>query len=134
MNCIFCKIVSGELPSSKVYEDEKTLAFLDIKPIQPGHTLVIPKDHYTDVLDTPEDLLSDLIKTCKKVGGAVVKAMNADAFNLSANNGAASGQDVFHTHFHVIPRKTENRLASWPHRDYDKGQAIKIAEDIRKKI
>lgn len=132
--CIFCKIVSGELPSYKVFEDARTLAFLDINPIQPGHTLVIPKRHHKDLLDTPDELLQDLIAVCKKVGGAVKEAMSVDAFNLSMNNGEASGQIIFHTHFHIIPRKVSDNLSSWPHQDYREGEVSKIAERIRRNI
>ena len=133
-DCIFCKIVAGELPSYKVYEDEESLVFLDIKPIQPGHTLVIPKKHHEDLLDTPDELLRHLIVVCKKVGGAAKEATGADAFNVSMNNGEASGQIIFHTHFHIIPRKTADNLSSWPHKDYGGGEAEEIAERIREKI
>ena len=134
MPCIFCKIVSGALPSFKVYEDDRSLAFLDIHPIRPGHTLVIPKEHHKNFSETPEDLLQHLITVCKKAAAGAVKSTQADGFNLSVNNGAAAGQDVFHTHFHIIPRKDGDNLSSWPHMDYKDGEASKIAEDIRTKI
>lgn len=134
MDCIFCKIVKGELPSFKIYEDEKSLAFLDINPIRPGHTILIPKDHYRDLLDTPDELLEHLIKVGKKVARAVKLGTGSDAINFTHNNGAASGQIIFHTHFHVIPRKANDGLSSWPHGKYQEGQAEKIAGEIKTKF
>ena len=134
MECIFCKIVKNELPSFKVYEDEKSLAFLDIKPVSKGHTLLIPKAHYKNLSETPDELLAHLAVAAKRVAAAVVKAVTADAFNLSVNCGAAAGQIIFHTHFHIIPRFSSDRLSPWPHRQYSEGEAESIAEKIRAEI
>ena len=116
--CIFCKIAEGGLPAYKVYEDNDTLAFLDIFPVSHGHTLIIPKKHYADVFDTPEPEMQKLIAAAKKVAPAVMKAMKADAINLGMNNKPASGQVVMHAHLHVIPRFKEDGLRSWPQRPY----------------
>lgn len=102
---IFSKIVRGELPCYKLYEDDKTLAFLDINPSAPGHCLVIPKDQYANIDDAPAETLSAMIATVQKVGAAVKKAVGAPAYNLLCNNGKEAGQIVFHVHFHIIPRK-----------------------------
>ncbi|MBW3002393.1 HIT family protein [Candidatus Woesearchaeota archaeon] len=114
-DCIFCKIVKGEIPCQKVYEDDKILAFLDIMPVHKGHTLVIPKEHHTDILDMPDDTLAELAKVAKKVSKAVKEATKADGFNIGQNNGAAAGQAVFHFHLHVIPRFNNDGLKTWPH-------------------
>ena len=102
MDCIFCKIISGEIPCKKVYEDEKTLAFLDIQPKAPGHTVVIPKKHYINILDCPKEVLAAVIYTVQRV------AKKYTAVNVINNSGAKAGQEVFHLHFHVIPRASAN--------------------------
>jgi histidine triad (HIT) family protein len=103
-NCVFCKIVKGEIPATKLYEDELTLSFLDINPASKGHSLVIPKKHYPTMLDIPEMELAELIKAVQKIGAAAMKATKADGFNIIQNNKEAAGQVVQHLHFHVVPR------------------------------
>lgn len=129
-DCIFCKIVKGQLPSDKIFEDEKFLAFLDIYPVKPGHTLVIPKKHYDDFSRTPNEILAKMMEVIDKVSKAVVKTVEAQGFNLNLNNGSAAGQMVGHTHFHIIPRHTGDGLKLWPGREYKEGQA----EDLLKRI
>ena len=101
--CIFCKIVKGEIPAKILYEDEKTLAFLDISPRSKGHTLVIPKEHYETFEELPEEVAIDLIKTIKKVIKRL-KSLNPDGYNILNNNRPVAGQEVPHVHFHIIPR------------------------------
>jgi len=134
MDCIFCKIAKGEIPSSKIYEDDNYLAFLDINPVARGHILVIPKVHTADIFDTPDSTLSGLTAAAKKVAKAVVCATAAEGVNFSINNGAASGQAVFHIHVHLIPRKAADNLPPWPHGSYAQGEAARIAESIREKL
>lgn len=117
-DCIFCKILEGGLPAYKVYEDSNTLAFLDIFPINPGHVLVIPKQHYADIFDTPDKDLQNMIVTAKKIAPAVMKATKADAINIGMNNKPASGQVVMHAHVHVIPRFKDDGLKTWPQKPY----------------
>ena len=95
MDCIFCKIITGELPATKVYEDNDCLAFLDIYPVNPGHTLLIPKQHYDDLLSTPSEVVGKLYQAAQKVARGVMVGLGADAFNLGLNNGRAAGQVVF---------------------------------------
>ena len=130
-DCIFCKIAKGEIPSGKVYEDEKVFAFMDIAPISKGHVLVIPKEHHKDLLDMPNDLLAELAKTTKKIAKAVVKAAKADGFNIGQNNGSVAGQAVFHFHLHIIPRFEGDGLKHWPKIDVPKEEMDKIAKDIK---
>lgn len=102
--CIFCKIAMGEISSQKVYEDENFLAFLDINPRNPGHTLVIPKKHYETILEIPDSEAGELFKVVKRIAIAVKKAMQADGISIGQSNERAAGQVIPHVHFHVIPR------------------------------
>jgi histidine triad (HIT) family protein len=102
--CLFCRIVRGEIPAKKVYEDGVSFAFLDINPRNPGHTLVIPKEHYETVLDMPDDEAGQYFKSVKKVAALVKNGVNAQGLSISSSNGAVAGQVVAHQHFHVIPR------------------------------
>ena len=133
-DCVFCKIVQGELPSTKIYEDKDILAFLDINPINFGHVLVIPKKHFQDVTETPENSLFKMVSAAKKVGQALINGLGAEGFNIGANNGRAAGQLVFHTHFHVIPRTTGDGLKNWPDKQYREGEMEKVAEEIKKAL
>ena len=103
-NCLFCKIINKEIPADIIYEDDSVIAFLDIAPVNPGHTLLIPKKHATDILDSDPQSLSDLIKVSPKISKAVIDSVNATGFNFYQNNGEVAGQAVLHLHFHIIPR------------------------------
>ena len=103
-DCIFCRIVDGDIPARVVYETDETLAFLDVNPLAPGHTLVIPKDHHETIEDLPGDLAASVFETLSEVVPAVEAAVEADASNVASNNGEAAGQEVPHVHGHVIPR------------------------------
>ena len=105
-DCIFCKIITGELPAEKVYEDDNVLAFLDISPTSKGHTLVITKDHYNDLLSTPVDALKNVVAVLPKIADAAVKATGSEGFNILQSNNACAGQVVPHIHFHIVPRNT----------------------------
>ncbi|HLC92938.1 MAG TPA: HIT family protein [archaeon] len=109
-NCIFCKIISGQIPSKIVYEDETSIAFLDIYPSAKCHTLVIPKNHHATMLDIPEMELKEIIGVVQKVGAAAMLATKADGFNVVQNNREAAGQVVHHLHFHIIPRFKDDGL------------------------
>lgn len=129
-NCIFCKIISGELPSSKIYEDEHVVAFLDIRPTRPGHTLVVPKTHCSSMTDCDPKVLVQVIQAAQKIAPAVMKATGVDGFNLGVNNGESAGQIIFHLHMHVIPRKNNDGLHLWPSKEYEEGEMMRIAEAI----
>jgi histidine triad (HIT) family protein len=133
-DCIFCKIVAGDVPCHRVYEDEATLAFLDVAPTNPGHTLLVPKAHYPDLLATPADVVAALVEALPRVARAVRAGSGADAFNVGINNGAAAGQVVFHTHLHVIPRFANDGYRSWGHKQYAPGEAEAVAERIRRAV
>ena len=103
-NCIFCKIINGDIPSAKVYEDEDFVIMLDIGPATFGHVLILPKEHYANLFEMPEELLVKAVKLAKSFGEKLVKALHADGMNVVQNNGLAAGQTVFHFHMHLIPR------------------------------
>ena len=104
MECIFCNIRDRKAEAEIVFEDENILAFLDIQPVNYGHTLVITKKHYDNFLTVPKDELDRLIHAVQFIAGAVKRSMNADGFNVISNNGDPAGQSVYHFHFHIIPR------------------------------
>ncbi len=133
-DCIFCKIIAGELPSYKVYEDDYSLAFLDIHPVHQGHTLVVSKKHYADFLQADTDTLTKLSGITKKVAKAVTEGVEADGCNVTTNNGHAAGQVIFHLHWHIIPRFEGDGLKLWPQGEYKEGEALKALEQIRHAI
>lgn len=103
-NCIFCKILNGDIPSAKLYEDEDFVIILDVGPATFGHALIIPKEHYANVYEMPDELLAKAMRLAKVWGEKIVNALHADGLNLVQNNGLAAGQTVFHYHMHMIPR------------------------------
>ena len=102
--CVFCKIIRGEIPCCKVYEDDLILAFLDIAPFNIGHTVIIPKDHQNSITTLDEIYANRIIKIAPKIGVALMRTINAEGFNLFLNNGSVAGQTVWHCHMHVLPR------------------------------
>ena len=110
-DCVFCKIVKGEIPSTKVYENDNFIGILDIAPKAVGHTVIIPKRHYEDnLLGMPSTLGIELLDAIKTIGLGIIKDKKGEGFNVIVNNGSAAGQMVFHTHIHIIPRKTGDGL------------------------
>lgn len=109
-DCIFCKIVSGKIPAKKTYEGDNFIGFLDINPKAEGHTVIIPKKHFRNLLDMPASLGCELVDAIKVVALDLIKQKKADGFNIIMNNEAAAGQVVFHAHAHVIPRKDNDGL------------------------
>ncbi len=116
-DCIFCKIVKGEIPCEKLGENDDFICFLDIKPINEGHALIVPKRHFRDLMDFPAELDKGYFAFCQEMARKIVKAVKADGFNLGMNNGAAAGQIVLHQHTHIIPRFSDDALGSWPPKD-----------------
>lgn len=129
-DCIFCKIIKGEIPCSKIYENNKIIAFLDIAPVHAGHTLVVPKKHCLDITDISDGSAKDVMLGVKKVSNAIIKALNADGLTVTMNNKEAAGQIVAHAHVHVIPRFKGDGLKLWPQHQYEGGKA----EETRDKI
>ncbi len=130
--CIFCRIVAGQVPSIRVFENDHILAFLDIHPISEGHTLLIPKTHVISLGECQESVLTAMMRVVGPLSRSVVQASCAAGFNLLCNNGRAAGQLVDHVHFHLIPRHAgDGVLAHWPHTEYPSGKAEEMAEKIR---
>jgi histidine triad (HIT) family protein len=133
-DCIFCKIAKGEIPCTKVYEDENNLAFLDIGPVSKGHTLVIPKEHAEKIHDLSQESTNSLMEAVKKVSKAIEKTFDCD-FNLINNNGEKAGQVVKHVHVHIIPRTGEEGFAmKWPAGKYAEGEDKEVAEKINNSL
>jgi histidine triad (HIT) family protein len=131
-DCIFCKIVAGEIPCTKVFEDDQCLAFMDINPISAGHTLLIPKKHYELITEMPADEAAHLGRHLPAMARAVRDAMKATALNILQNNGRVAGQAVGHMHIHFIPRWADDGLGfRWPAKPADFAMLAKQAEAIR---
>ena len=134
-NCIFCKIVSGEIPSSKIYEDENVLSFLDVNPVNEGHSLIIPKKHFENIYDLPDEILCEIIKVSKKLSIKIKESMGADGINVYMNNGITAGQQVPHAHIHIIPRLENDGFTYWHgKKSYSKEERNDAAEKISKAL
>jgi histidine triad (HIT) family protein len=132
MASIFSRIVSGEIPAVKVYDDAQTLAFMDINPASRGHTLVICKDEYPDLLSLPPEVLVAVARTTQRVAQAISAALHPDGVSVVQNNGSAAGQVVFHYHVHLIPRWDGDRvLRPWQPQPTDSEALRALAEQIR---
>lgn len=125
MNCIFCKIIAGKISAEKIYEDKNVFAFLDINPVAPGHTLIIPKKHHVLMTDVPDKLLGYCFIKTKDLMQKIKKTLKADYVSVSV-----SGVDIPHFHIHLIPRKFNDKLKGWPTKKYSKGEIEKIAKKI----
>jgi histidine triad (HIT) family protein len=109
-DCIFCKIVSGEIKSNIIYSDDNFIGFLDVNPKSEGHTLIVSKKHFKTILDMPSSLGTELLDAVKEIGLGLIKQDKAEGFNLIVNNGEVAGQVVHHAHIHIIPRKKGDGL------------------------
>lgn len=130
-DCLFCKIISGDMPSQTVHEDDETLAFLDIHPLNPGHTLVISKAHSENFLKATTEEMQAVIRSAKDIAPAILKAVGAEACNVTTNAGRAAGQIVNHTHFHIIPRFAADGYEPWARSDDSHDDLASVAEKIR---
>jgi histidine triad (HIT) family protein len=131
-DCIFCKIVAGQIPCTKVYEDASCLAFMDINPVSPGHALIIPKKHYEAIREMPADEVAALFRPVPGLAAAVQAGMQAQGLNVLQNNGRIAGQAVDHLHVHLIPRWAEDGLGyRWPAKKADFEELKKQAEAIK---
>jgi len=131
---IFMKIIRREIPAEIVYEDDDTLAFLDVKPATPGHTLVIPKKPAQNIFDIDDKTLAAVMRTVRKIAPAVRDAVDAHGVHINSNHGEAAGQIVFHFHVHIVPRHDRSEFSFWPQTDYPPGDAASIAAKIRAKL
>ncbi len=133
-DCIFCKIVKGEIPSAKVYETADVLSFLDIGPVNKGHALIIPKAHFANLWEIPPALGQELLAAMQAVGKAVMEQTGAAGLNVNMNNFEAAGQLVPHAHFHLIPRFAGDGFKLWPPGKYkDMDEMAALAKAVRAK-
>ncbi|MDR1360505.1 MAG: HIT domain-containing protein [Deltaproteobacteria bacterium] len=129
--CLFCRIIAGAVPCARVYEDDAVLAFLDINPVRPGHTLVVLKGHYPTLLDVPLEEAEGLFAALKTVAAALRAELRAGGFHCLQNNFSVAGQTVFHAHWHLIPRAAQDGLELWTGRPYkDEAQMRQLAEAL----
>ncbi len=133
-DCLFCQIAAGEMPAKIVYQDETMTAFLDLNPNNPGHTLVIPNRHYKNLFDLPDQLLAIFFPKVKKVAAGVKTSQGAGGLNMIMNNEPDSGQTIFHTHIHLIPRFAGDGLKPWPTKSLTETEMSKIQEQIKQKL
>ena len=131
MECIFCNIIGKKSEAEILFEDENIIAFLDIAPVNYGHTLVIPKKHYDNFLTIPAAELEQLMKATQFISGAVKRSMNADGFNVISNNGDSAGQSVYHFHFNIIPRFKSDFNLKPNLKSYSAGVMKECADQIR---
>ena len=132
-NCIFCKIVKGDIPCAKIFEDDKVLAFLDIAPANKGHALIVTKNHYETLTEIPDEDLRDMMLKAKKIAQALSAALGNDGFNILMNNKKVAGQLVPHAHIHVIPRfKGDGIKLNWRPKRYNDKEIDEVREKIRK--
>jgi histidine triad (HIT) family protein len=134
MDCIFCDIASKVSDAEIIFENEHLIAFLDINPVNYGHTLVIPKKHYDNFLTIPNDELIELTKITQYIAGSVKRALKADGFNIISNNGLSAGQSVFHFHYHIIPRYENDFLMRPRTIEYKENEIQVYSEKIKESI
>jgi histidine triad (HIT) family protein len=131
-DCLFCKIVAGEIPSTRVDEDERTVAFMDINPATRGHALVVPREHYRDLHDVPIDEMAAVMAAAQRLAGRVRDRLGADGINLLNSCGPAAWQTVFHFHVHVIPRYNDDPLRlPWRPSPGDADEIASAGADLR---
>lgn len=134
-NCVFCKIINNEIPSAKIYEDDLVLAFLDLGPINYGHALVIPKEHHESSSTIPENVAGRMFKVASRIGVALKRKLDYDAFNLHLADGTAAGQVVMHAHLHVVPRGVEDGFRwNWRQLKYQDNQMAEIAAELSVRV
>lgn len=130
-NCIFCKIANGEIPSKTLYEDERFRVILDLGPATKGHALVLPKAHYADLYELPEELAGEAMKLAKKMAVKMTEKLKCEGFNLIQNNGDMAGQTVFHFHMHMIPRyQADGQKIGWKPMEVTQDELEEVKKEI----
>ena len=131
-DCIFCKIIAGDIPSQAIYEDDEFRVILDVAPATKGHALILPKNHYANLYELPDDVAADTIKLAKKMMKRMTEKLNCDGFNIVQNNGETAGQTVFHFHTHIIPRyQNDGNKIGWIPHEADEELLKELAEKIK---
>jgi histidine triad (HIT) family protein len=133
-DCIFCKIIAGTIPAAKVLDEPGAVAFLDIKPVKPGHTLLITRNHVDNLTVATADDLRGLAEALPRLSKAIQVATDSDGLNVGINSGASAGQIVPHLHLHLIPRKSSDTMRTWDHSEYAPGEAEEVADKIKQAL
>lgn len=132
-NCIFCKIMSGEIPSNTIYEDDTFKVILDVNPASKGHALILPKEHYANIYEIDEEVAARAMKLAKKLATHMTKVLDCDGFNILQNNGEVAGQTVFHFHIHLVPRYKDGKnddILKWTHEEFTKEELAAICRSF----
>jgi len=133
--CVFCRIISGDIPAAVLMQTDKIISFLDINPVNRGHALIMPKRHVASLLELGDDELQAAIVAARRVAAAVCKGTNSPAFNILENDGEPAGQLIDHAHFHVIPRRLDDGFSfGWRRLSYKEGELKALQEDIKRKL
>ena len=133
-NCIFCKIIAGEIPSNTIYEDDEFKVILDVSPATKGHALILPKEHYADLYEIDEEVAARAMKLAKKLTMHMTEVLKYDGFNLVQNNHEVAGQTVFHFHMHLIPRyinAKNNDILTWSHETFTPEEMTEIRDSLK---
>lgn len=133
-DCIFCKILNKGINCHKVYENDFVLAFLDVLPMSPGHTIIVPKEHIADVESTSEEQLAEMTRAFKMIGKAMMKGLEVEGYSVFLDNKSAANQHVPHVHFHIVPRKEGDGFERWAQSAYEAGEAEFITTKISREI
>lgn len=132
VNCIFCRIIRKDIPNAIIYENDKFLAFMDKYPINHGHTLIVPKEHYGNILEMPAEIVGEMYSLIPKLAKAITSVIESDGFNINQNNGKSANQIVPHVHVHIVPRYSAEKVkGQWPTRKIAKMQEL---QDLARKI
>mgnify|MGYP002510635251 CR=1 FL=1 len=130
-NCIFCKIANGEIPSKTLYEDDNFRVILDLGPATRGHALILPKEHYANLYELPEETAGDVLKLAKKMMAKMTERLGCEGFNLIQNNGDLAGQTVFHFHMHLIPRyRADGQIIGWKPQEVSQEELEEVQKQI----
>lgn len=133
-NCIFCKIIAGEIPSNTIYEDDDFKVILDVSPASKGHALILPKNHVADIFTIDEDIAAKAMKLAKKLATHMKEVLHCDGFNILQNNGEVAGQTVFHFHMHLIPRYKNAKnddMILWNHLEFTPEELAEIRNELK---
>jgi len=125
-NCVFCKIVEGQIPADRIYESDRLIAILDAHPVNPGHLLLLSKKHYQTIDEAEAEVLSEIGSALNELGKRLKTRLGVTGYNICYNNGQVAGQVVPHLHFHIIPRHPDDNLKLWVGKEYEEGEAAKI--------
>ena len=131
-DCIFCKLANGVFPTNKIYEDEDFAVILDLGPAAKGHALILPKEHYANIYEIPEELLAKAARLAKRMAAHMTEKLSCDGFNIVQNNGEVAGQTVFHFHIHLIPRyKNDNQKIGWKPGKPSEEELARLGEELK---